>query len=129
MPDWIPEAVKRLTAIPEAVKRLTARAYLIHICAAHMHARMRARARTHTHTHVWQLSQRALVVHWDLTKYLIDGDIRWQFPSFAHLRAELGCVFYPYVCAVALPHWSPWGTAPWPIGFHSMCGGFEFVAS
>ena len=41
------------------------------------------------------LSGRALLVHWDLCDYLINGDessggIRWQFPSLDHIRAELG---------------------------------------
>ena len=41
------------------------------------------------------LSQRALLVHWDLTDYLLNGDpasggIRWQFTDLAHIRAKLG---------------------------------------
>jgi len=41
------------------------------------------------------LSGRALLVHWDLSKYLLNGEeatggIRWQFPSIEHIRAELG---------------------------------------
>jgi len=41
------------------------------------------------------LSGRALLVHWDLCDYLLNGDeasdgIRWQFRSLDHIRAELG---------------------------------------
>jgi hypothetical protein len=41
------------------------------------------------------LSQRALLVHWDLTDYLLNGDatsngIRWQFASLSHIRELLG---------------------------------------
>ena len=41
------------------------------------------------------LSGRALLVHWDLCDYLVNGDeasegIRWQFPSLEDIRAELG---------------------------------------